>query len=231
MLDNFTLLYVEDNHEMQSYMKELLEDQFKEFYQAFNGNEGLELFKKYNPDIIISDINMPIKNGFQMAKEIKTLNHDQIILFFTTLTEVKDFQQAIDIHVNGFINKPLSSIEDFLEYVESKTDILKLKTLQKELEHLKIEKEKSDLLVGIIRDIAHHWKQPLSTISLTASFLSYQSEDIVLKKEDLEKMEVIVEQVNKLTSVIEAIEGLNTDKHLDINQISNILKISNPIYE
>ena len=231
MLSDFTLLYVEDNQEMQSYMKDLIEDEFKELYQAFNGEEGLELFHKHQPDIIISDINMPVMDGFKMAKEIKRLNHDQIILFFTTLTEVKDFQQAIDIHVNGFINKPLSSIEDFLEYVESKTDILKLKTVQKELENLKIKKEKSDLIVGIIRDITHHWKQPLSTISLTASFLSYQSEDIVLNKEDLEKMDIICEQVNKLTEVIEAIEALNTDTHLDINQISNILKISNPIYE
>jgi len=231
MLNNFTLLYVEDNYEMQVYMKDLIKDEFKEFYQAFDGKEGIELFKKYQPDIIISDINMPVMDGFKMAKEIKSLKYDQVILYFTTLTDIQDIQQAIDIHVNGFINKPLSSIEDFLEYVESKTDILKLKSVQKELDNLKFEKEKSDLIARVIRDIAHHWKQPLNAISLTASFLSYKSDNIILKEGDFEKMELIIEQVNKLTSVIEAIEDINTDKHLDINQISNILKIGNPIYE
>jgi len=231
MLRNYSLLYVEDDNEMQEYMKDLIEDEVKEFYQSFNGEEGLAAFQKYNPDIIISDINMPIMDGFDMAEKIKFIDHDQVILFFTTLTDIKDIQRAIDIHINGFINKPLLSIDEFFNYIESKLDILKLKSTQKELEKLKIEKEKADLLVDVVREIAHHWKQPLSTISMTASFLSYQSQNIISTKEDIEKMQVIVKQVDKLASVINTIESISRDKDLNVDEISNLLKISNPIYE
>jgi len=232
MLSNFTLLYVEDDNEMQEYMKSLLQDEFKEFYQAFNGQEGLDMFEKHQPDIILSDINMPLMDGFDMAQKVKSINYDQVILFFTALTDYKDIQKAIDIHINGFINKPLSSIDDFFKYIESKVNVLKLKNTQKELEKLRVEKEKSDFIIGTIHEIAHHWKQPLNTISIIAGVLSYKYQNnIELTQKDLEDMEIIIEQVSKLASVIEDIEAISTDKDVDVDKISNILKISNPIYE
>ena len=51
-LNNFTLLYVEDNIETQQQMKMLLEDEVKEFYQAYDGQEGVEIYKEKHPDII-----------------------------------------------------------------------------------------------------------------------------------------------------------------------------------
>jgi len=128
MLNNFTLLYVEDDVSMQEYMKELLEDEVKEVYQAFNGEEGLNMFKEKRPDIILSDISMPIMDGFEMAKKIKDIDYDQVIIFFTALTDIDDIKRAIDINVNGFINKPLSNVEDFFKYIESKLNILKLRS-------------------------------------------------------------------------------------------------------
>jgi len=234
MLNNFTLLYVEDDISMQEYMKELLEDEVKEIYQAFNGQEGLNMFKEKSPDIILSDISMPIMDGFEMAKKIKDIDYDQVIIFFTALTDIDDIKRAIDINVNGFINKPLSNVEDFFKYIESKLNILKLRSTQKELANLRLEKEKLDFIVETIREISHHWKQPLSAISITASFFSYKynnESDIELTKEDILNAEVIIEQVNKLATVLEEIESISGDSNIDVNRIKNILKISNPIYE
>ena len=45
MLKNFTLLYIEDDKDTQEQMKMVLEDDVKEFIQAYNGKEGVELYK------------------------------------------------------------------------------------------------------------------------------------------------------------------------------------------
>lgn len=111
-----TLLIVEDNFEMQYF----LQDIFSKFYNvlvADNGKEGLELAEKSNPNIIISDITMPIMNGLKMCKALKKnkkTSHIPIILLTarnTTKTKIKGLEHgAIE-----FINKPFNIKELFLK--------------------------------------------------------------------------------------------------------------------
>ena len=67
------LLYVEDELSVRELLSKRLEKIVKNLYVAQNGQEGLELFKKYEKeiDLIITDVNMPILNGLDMVKEIK----------------------------------------------------------------------------------------------------------------------------------------------------------------
>ncbi len=80
-LNNFTLLYVEDSHDAQDYMKHYLEDEVKEFYQAFDGEEGLRMYHEKKPDIILTDINMPNLNGLDMCVKIKNIDKHQHIYY------------------------------------------------------------------------------------------------------------------------------------------------------
>jgi YesN/AraC family two-component response regulator len=73
VLKNFTLLFVEDDPGIQEQMKILLGDEVKNFYQAFDGKEGWELYQKEKPDIVLSDINMPEMSGLDMAAKIKKI--------------------------------------------------------------------------------------------------------------------------------------------------------------
>ncbi len=232
MLERFTLLYVEDDKAMQEYMKDLLKDEIKEFYQAFDGQEAIELYKQNKPNIILSDINMPKKDGFEMAKEIKRIDPEQIIIFFTALTEIEDFKKAIDLNIDGFINKPLGDIESFFKYIESKIEILEHNLLKKEYEKTKLEKEKLDFIVQTIRQITHHWRQPLNTISMSASIFSFKkTNNMEIKEEDFESAEVIMEQVDKLSSVLKKIELISDEQNTDIQSLTKLMKISDPIYE
>ena len=118
LLENFTLLYVEDHTDMQNIMKEILEDEVKEFYQAFDGKEGLALYKEKKPDIIISDINMPNMDGLDMAKEIKAIDKEQDILILSAFQDIVILKRAIDIGVDAFISKPVRDIDELFDKLE-----------------------------------------------------------------------------------------------------------------
>ena len=60
---NLIILYVEDEDELRENTKRPLSRLCNKFITASNGQEGLELYKKYNPDIVVSDIKMPNMNG------------------------------------------------------------------------------------------------------------------------------------------------------------------------
>ncbi|PCI34703.1 MAG: hypothetical protein COB60_05790 [Flavobacteriaceae bacterium] len=111
-----TLLIVEDNFEMQYFLQDIFSKSYTVLV-ADNGKEGLELAEKNNPNIIISDISMPIMNGFEMCnalqKKQKT-SHIPIILLTArnnTNTKIKGLEHgAIE-----FINKPFNIHELILK--------------------------------------------------------------------------------------------------------------------
>lgn len=109
--DNSDLvLVVEDNKDMQLYIKSILSDNFKlEF--ANNGKEGFEIALRIIPDLIISDIMMPIKDGIEMVKELKQdekTSHIPLILL-TSRHEESQVVQGYELGVDDYITKPFSA--------------------------------------------------------------------------------------------------------------------------
>lgn len=102
-----TVLYVEDDIDVVNIMKDMLEMFFSEVHIAYNGNEGLELYKKHNPSLIISDIVMPQMNGLEMSKEILKINSNEKIILITADNESDYHTKAKEIGVYGYLNKPI----------------------------------------------------------------------------------------------------------------------------
>ena len=133
MNNDITILYVEDEKGIRDELSVLLKYLSTKLYLAGDGEEGLEAFKKYCPDIVISDIKMPKMSGLDMSKEIKKINPKQYILFTTAHSESSFFMEAIDLQVDGFILKPVD-----LQKLEKKLlDIAHQINLQKQLERQK----------------------------------------------------------------------------------------------
>ena len=118
ILENSTLLYVEDNEDMQSYMKSFLEDEVKELYQAYNGEEGLAMYKDKNPDIILSDISMPKMDGLVMTKLIKEIDNSQPIVILSAFQDAETLNSAVNAEVDGFISKPIEDVKKLLHTLE-----------------------------------------------------------------------------------------------------------------
>ncbi|WP_456480509.1 diguanylate cyclase [Nautilia sp.] len=106
-LKNLTCLYVEDDENVRESFLLILNKIFKNVLIAKNGEEGCILYEKYKPDIVLSDIKMPVMDGLEMTKNIKTLNSDAYILLLTAFTDIDFLKRAIDLGVEGYITKPI----------------------------------------------------------------------------------------------------------------------------
>ncbi|WP_418640796.1 two-component system response regulator [Sulfurimonas sp. ST-27] len=139
-LKNFTLLYVEDDMQAQEHMKMLLADDFKAFYQAFDAEEALAVYKEKKPDIILSDIVLPHSDGLTLSKEIKKIDKWQPIVILSAFDEREKLLEAINTGIDYFIPKPvdIEMLYDRLHAIARnlQNDIDAKKAKEKELEVL-----------------------------------------------------------------------------------------------
>jgi YesN/AraC family two-component response regulator len=110
---NFTILYVEDDMDTQELIENILQDYFKEVFVASNGEEGLSIYQKENPDIVLSDIHMPKMDGLTMSDEIKKLNPEQLIALFTAFNDPGYMDRAAKLGIDTYIMKPLDKKQFF----------------------------------------------------------------------------------------------------------------------
>ena len=114
---DLTLLYVEDEEKIRNLLKSAIENEFKEVMTAGNGDEGFKKFKKYQPDIVVSDILMPVCNGLDMAKKIREVSKDIPIILFTAFSEKEKLLSAIDIGIDKYLIKPVD-VDELITTIE-----------------------------------------------------------------------------------------------------------------
>jgi len=108
-LKNITVLFVEDEENIRKALKSAIGDEFKEFMLARDGSDGLKKFQKYKPDIVVTDILMPIMDGLEMSKEIKAISRDTPIVVLSAFDEKERLLQAIDIGIDKYLIKPIDA--------------------------------------------------------------------------------------------------------------------------
>jgi len=108
-LKSLTLLYVEDEELTREIFSEFLSRLVGVLISAENGAEGLDAYRKHNPDIIITDIQMPVMDGMAMIKEIRDLDkHKSVPIFVTTAFDQVDYlKRSIPLGVCEYVFKPL----------------------------------------------------------------------------------------------------------------------------
>ncbi len=130
-----TLLYVEDDNDTREMTTIILEDLFGSIVVANNGEEGYKKFQDNEIDLVITDINMPIMNGLEMAKKIRTLNAEVPIIITSAHNEDNYFLESIKIGINGYLLKPLD-IEQLSNTIFQVTQRYKYALNAKESLHL-----------------------------------------------------------------------------------------------
>ncbi|GGZ92105.1 hybrid sensor histidine kinase/response regulator [Algibacter mikhailovii] len=101
------ILIVEDNKEIQLYISNHVRKYFKVF-TAENGKEGFEIAQRELPDVILSDVMMPIMDGMEFSRLIKTnkeLHHIPIILL-TAVTSTANELEGLKLGIEDYIRKP-----------------------------------------------------------------------------------------------------------------------------
>jgi len=108
---NLDVLYVEDDELLQFQTKHLFENFFNSCTLACNGSQALEIYKNKKFDIVITDIEMPEKNGIELIKDILKINKHQSILVTSAHDDINDIIPIIDLGVDGFLMKPFGQKE------------------------------------------------------------------------------------------------------------------------
>ncbi|CAA6806295.1 MAG: Diguanylate cyclase/phosphodiesterase (GGDEF & EAL domains) with PAS/PAC sensor(S) [uncultured Sulfurovum sp.] len=111
--NNFSILYVEDEIETQEAIQSILETYFKKVFVANNGEEGLSIYNQESPDIVISDISMPVMDGLVMAEEIKKIKSTQVLALFTAFNDPAYLKKAAQLNIDTYMMKPLNREQFF----------------------------------------------------------------------------------------------------------------------
>lgn len=99
---NLTILYVEDDAMTRSLMEMQMKNSFQNVLLASNGEEALRVLQNEKIDIIITDLAMPVMNGYEMIKEIRETDKDIKII---TLSAYRDHES--ESYVNYCLSKPV----------------------------------------------------------------------------------------------------------------------------
>jgi two-component system, OmpR family, response regulator VanR len=105
----YTILYIEDDEGVRTVNSRFLNRMFNELYEAKDGEEGYSLYKKYHPDIILTDIKMPKLDGISLAKKIREKDKTTKIIISTAFSEKNYLLDAIELNLEKYIIKPLTS--------------------------------------------------------------------------------------------------------------------------
>lgn len=105
LLGSLVVLYIEDEDFIRDEVSYFLGNQVKELIVAKDGIEAIEKFKEYEPDLLITDLQMPKMNGIEMLEKLNNKNVPVIVT--TAYSDVEYFLKAIELRVNKFIIKPI----------------------------------------------------------------------------------------------------------------------------
>ena len=106
--DKLTVLIAEDNAGNFKLFETILKNDYT-IVHAWNGKEAVELFKEYEPHIVLMDINMPEMNGYEATKEIRKLSEVIPIIAVTAYAFASDEEQVMNSGFDAYASKPLNA--------------------------------------------------------------------------------------------------------------------------
>lgn len=106
-LKTLSVLYVEDDVDTRTGIARLLLPRIGSLITADNGAEGLAAFRDHSPDIVITDIHMPVMDGLSMAQEIRHLNQQVPIIIITAFEQTDYLMHSIEIGIDRYVIKPV----------------------------------------------------------------------------------------------------------------------------
>ena len=203
-MQNYTILYAEDEDKTREQYTKYLKRYFKEVYDVSSGDEAILLYEKYKPDILLLDINMPIKNGLEVSQYIRKQDKISRIIILTAHLEQDKLLLATELNLTKYLPKPISRND------------LKT-TLNDAVSQLKELKKQIDI---IYLDENYIWDK-------TNKILKFNDEYIKLTKYETLLLEILSSQLNTIFSLDEISIFLWEDIYstqITTNKIKDIIK-------
>ncbi|MCK9224653.1 MAG: response regulator [Candidatus Muirbacterium halophilum] len=113
------VLVIDDEKVIRENIRAFLEDMDYDVNEAQNGKIGIDLFEKYNPDIVIVDLRMPELGGFEVIKYISKKNRQIPIIVISGTGLLKDAIDAIRLGAWDYITKPIVDMNAVLHVIKN----------------------------------------------------------------------------------------------------------------
>lgn len=103
-----SILVVDDNEDNAHIIRDYLEARGYPIHVAYNGDEAMELFAREKPSLVLLDVMMPGRDGWQVCREMKDgeWGRDVRVIMVTALQDWTDKRQAIETGADDFVEKP-----------------------------------------------------------------------------------------------------------------------------
>lgn len=111
MAKKTTILLAEDEPALGQIIKESLETRDFDVLLCTNGEEALKTYNLEQPKLLVLDVMMPKKDGFTLAKDIRSIDNDIPIIFLTAKSQTQDVIEGFTIGGNDYLKKPFSMEE------------------------------------------------------------------------------------------------------------------------
>jgi DNA-binding response OmpR family regulator len=131
-MNKIKVLLAEDEASLGMIVKESLETRNFIVHHASDGEEALQIYKVENPDILVLDVMMPLKDGFTLAKEIRQENKQIPIIFLTAKSQTSDVLEGFNHGGNDYLKKPFS-MEELIVRINALLNRIKLKSNLEEI--------------------------------------------------------------------------------------------------
>ncbi|NNM58741.1 MAG: response regulator [Legionellales bacterium] len=224
------IVLADDNADLRAYLISLLKNDY-EIISAINGKQALEMVRTYHPELVLSDVMMPIMDGYQLTKAIKedeTIKNIPVILI-TAKTGGEALVESFEVGANDYLSKPFSH-EELLARTRSaikgyttQKEILQLNTVISEAnQHLlaeievrkKLEEENAEKALMLSHagrlasmgematGVAHELNQPLSIIHTNLQSLECIPLDQLSENDMKEIVSSSIHQVERAAKII-----------------------------
>lgn len=114
------IVFVEDEIKFQKTLKDLFQAEGFDLISAYDGEEGLRTIKDRQPDLVLLDLILPKKNGFDVLRELKRAPETAKIpvIILTNLEGIKDVEQALSLGAHTYLVKANYSLSDLLNKIK-----------------------------------------------------------------------------------------------------------------
>lgn len=169
------ILLLEDDLNLSETVSEYLEDSGFEVSCVYDGDEAIELIYEHNFDLLLLDVNVPNKNGFEVLKEVRKNNKKTAAIFITSLNSMDSLEEGFNSGCDDYIRKPF----------ELKELLIRVKTI------LKKEFSNKNELVQIT---------PTITFNSISNELKDNGVEIKLNLKELKLLKFFLQHPNQLLS-------------------------------
>lgn len=143
------ILIIDDEEDIRVHLKKMLESRGYYCFAASDGQEGLDLIKEHDIEIIFSDIMMPGINGLDFLKAVHNYNLAAQVIMVTGKTDLDSCLEAVENGACGYLIKPVG-IDAFIEYILlAERNIAEKKEIVKKV----IEQLKPGQAKGMLEDV------------------------------------------------------------------------------